>query len=55
MSVNLKGSGKLAYACKTITIEQEYKFWTFDCDEEIQCPKYCDREYPIRGTQRYEF
>jgi len=48
--ITLRTAGSDNYACSTIRVQQEEKFWEFDCEEEISCPKHCSTEMKLGGS-----
>jgi len=46
----MRTSGTDTYQCSTIRIELETKFWDFDCQEEIACPKKCATMMLLAGA-----
>jgi hypothetical protein len=50
VAISIKSEGNKPYQCRDITIIDGYKSWVFQCDEPVQCPNDCRRDYMIRGS-----
>jgi len=50
----LRNGGTDTYQCAKVRVELGTKFWDFDCQEEIACPKRCVEKMTLTGSQKYE-
>ena len=53
-NVRLITQSNFAYKCETIRVQVGYKFWIFDCLQEVICPVRCFIDLPMRGSEKYE-
>jgi len=50
----LRNGGTDTYECAKVRVELGTKFWDFDCQTEIACPKRCVEVMTLTGSQKYE-
>lgn len=50
----LRNGGSDSYTCSKVRIELGTKFWDFDCQTEISCPKRCTEQMTLSGSQKYD-
>jgi len=50
----LRNGGTDTYQCAKVRVELGTKFWDFDCQTEIACPKRCVEVMTLTGSQKYE-